>query len=88
MKHFFRVFCLFFSIFWLFFAVFSPRILGHADEVPEKNERMDGEAPDSDILRFLVLGIDRTARLTDSIFLVTLNATEQNARILQIPRDT
>ena len=40
------------------------------------------------VTRFLVMGVDRAARLTDSIFLVALNETENNARILQIPRDT
>lgn len=40
------------------------------------------------ITRFLVMGCDRAARLTDSIFVVTLNETQAKASILQIPRDT
>ena len=40
------------------------------------------------VIRFLVMGVDRTAGLSDSMFLVTLNENERNARILQIPRDT
>ncbi len=40
------------------------------------------------MIRFLVMGVDRTASLCDSMFLVTLNENERNARILQIPRDT
>jgi LCP family protein required for cell wall assembly len=40
------------------------------------------------ITRFLVMGCDRAARLTDSIFVVTLNETQARASILQIPRDT
>ena len=40
------------------------------------------------ITRFLVLGKDRTSKLTDSIFVVTLNETAKQATILQIPRDT
>lgn len=40
------------------------------------------------VLRVLLLGCDRTADLTDSIMLVTLNETKKQASILQIPRDT
>lgn len=40
------------------------------------------------VVRFLVMGRDRAAGLTDSIFVVTLNETAKNATILQIPRDT
>lgn len=40
------------------------------------------------ITRFLVMGCDRAAKLTDSIFVVTLNETQARASILQIPRDT
>ena len=45
----------------------------------EQNER---------ITRFLLLGCDRSTKLTDSILLVTVNETEKTASILQIPRDT
>jgi LCP family protein required for cell wall assembly len=56
----------------------------------------EGEEPTVDvdtvagerITRFLVMGCDRAARLTDSIFVVTLNETQAKASILQIPRDT
>lgn len=40
------------------------------------------------ITRFLVLGTDRAAGLTDSIMLVTVNESENTASVLQIPRDT
>lgn len=40
------------------------------------------------VTRFLVLGRDRAAGLTDSIFVVAINETEKRASILQIPRDT
>ncbi len=40
------------------------------------------------ITRILVMGVDRAARLTDSIFIVTVNEAAREARILQIPRDT
>ncbi len=40
------------------------------------------------ITRILVLGVDRVAGLTDSIFVVTVNEDAEEARILQIPRDT
>ena len=40
------------------------------------------------VLRFLVMGCDRAAGLTDSIFIVTVNETAKQASVLQIPRDT
>lgn len=40
------------------------------------------------ITRFLLLGCDRSTRLTDSILLVTVNESKKEASILQIPRDT
>ncbi|MBQ7336335.1 MAG: LCP family protein [Clostridia bacterium] len=40
------------------------------------------------ITRFLLLGCDRSSKLTDTILLVTLNETARQAHILQIPRDT
>ena len=40
------------------------------------------------ITRFLVLGCDRAAGLTDSMFVITLNQTQKKATVLQIPRDT
>ena len=40
------------------------------------------------VTRFLVMGKDRSAGLTDTIFLVTLDEDARQARILQIPRDT
>ncbi len=38
--------------------------------------------------RFLLLGCDRSTKLTDSILLVTVNETQKDVSILQIPRDT
>ncbi len=40
------------------------------------------------VMRVLLLGCDRTAELTDSIMLVSLNSATHQASILQIPRDT
>ncbi len=40
------------------------------------------------ITRFLVLGCDRAAGLTDSMFVVSINETANEATVLQIPRDT
>ena len=40
------------------------------------------------VVRFFVMGRDRAAGLTDSIFIVTVNETAKQASILQIPRDT
>ena len=88
MKHFFGVFCLFFALFALFFSTFSPVFLGKTEETAVKPAQNEVCEPSLDVLRFLVLGTDQAAGLTDSIFLVTLNKTEKNARILQIPRDT
>jgi len=40
------------------------------------------------VTRILVMGCDRAAGLTDSIFVVTLDEGQKKATILQIPRDT
>lgn len=40
------------------------------------------------VVRFLVLGRDRNAGLTDSIMIVTVNETARQVSVLQIPRDT
>ncbi len=40
------------------------------------------------VTRFLVMGVDSAAKLTDSMFVVTLREGDSTARILQIPRDT
>ena len=39
-------------------------------------------------VRFLVLGRDRAAGLTDSIFVVSVDTRQKQASVLQIPRDT
>lgn len=45
--------------------------------------------PDEDrITRILVLGADRSAGLTDTVFILTLNESTKEASLLQIPRDT
>lgn len=46
------------------------------------------EGREARVTRFLLLGCDRSSRLTDTILLVTLNETARKASILQIPRDT
>ncbi|MBE6602225.1 MAG: LytR family transcriptional regulator [Ruminococcaceae bacterium] len=43
---------------------------------------------DSGVTRFLVMGRDAAAGLTDSIFVVTLNDATRQATVLQLPRDT
>lgn len=53
-----------------------------------ENDTETGRMGADHVIRFLVMGVDRAAGLCDSMFLVTLNEQEKNARILQIPRDT
>ena len=43
---------------------------------------------DGGVTRVLVLGLDRSEALTDSIFIVSVSEPTREARILQIPRDT
>lgn len=63
----------------------SARTRRVADEaVPTSEITSSGER----VTRFLVMGRDRAAGLTDSIFVVALNETAHRASILQIPRDT
>ena len=58
-------------------------------EAKEPLQAVDADTVEGErITRFLVLGCDRAAKLTDSIFVVTLNETQAKASILQIPRDT
>lgn len=45
-------------------------------------------APKTRVTRFLLLGCDRASGLTDSILLVTVNESEHQVGVLQIPRDT
>ncbi len=59
-----------------------PRAMEVASDIP-----VDAAAGDR-ITRFLVLGCDRAAGLTDSMFIVSINETENEAAVLQIPRDT
>lgn len=54
------------------------------DSLPTSEINPEGDR----ITRFLVLGCDRAAKLTDSIFVVALNETAKRASIVQIPRDT
>lgn len=56
-------------------------------------DRREGSVPDRetagrDTVRFLLLGCDRAASLTDSILLVSVTPSIGDFRILQIPRDT
>ena len=56
---------------------------------PQTAAQAEPAATDTDrVVRFLVMGRDRAAGLTDSIFIVTVNETARQASILQIPRDT
>lgn len=72
----FPVFLLLFSVIAL---LFSHLAVSAEEDTAETEER---------VTRFLILGCDRSTRLTDSILLVSLNETAKEARILQIPRDT
>lgn len=47
-----------------------------------------GNTHEGRVTRFLLMGCDRSAKLTDSILLVTVNESARQAKILQIPRDT
>lgn len=49
---------------------------------------VDAADPTDRVTRIAVLGRDRAAGLTDSIFIVTVNETAHRASVLQIPRDT
>jgi len=40
------------------------------------------------VTRFLVMGVDRAAKLADTLFVVTLDESVPRATVLQIPRDT
>ncbi len=44
--------------------------------------------PRDRVTRILLLGCDRASGLADSILIVSINESERNASILQIPRDT
>lgn len=67
----------------------SPSIKGaYGKESETVGETAETVAAGDRVTRFLVLGRDRAAGLTDSIFVVALNETEKRASILQIPRDT
>lgn len=63
-------------LFLLSVGIFQPRAM-------EVNA-----SPEDRVTRFLVMGCDRSTRLTDSIFVVSINERTKEARILQIPRDT
>ena len=52
------------------------------------NGTAEKETEHDRVTRFLLMGCDRSTGLTDSILLVTVNATQNTASILQIPRDT
>ncbi len=61
--------------------------------LPQKTVRSHAEADisvssDAHVTRFLVLGCDRSKKLTDSMMVATINETENTLSILQIPRDT
>ena len=47
-----------------------------------------GETSGKTVRRFLLLGCDRAASLTDAILLASLNTATGDLRLLQIPRDT
>lgn len=83
MKFFLRFFVLFTLISALIFS--TGACIANA---PESRETAIESIGESRITRFLVMGRDRAAGLADSIFVVTLNETQKEASILQIPRDT
>lgn len=89
MKPFLRFFIVFGVTLALIGAGVFPRITKGRAAVESTEPSVDADASqECRITRFLVMGTDRSAKLTDSIFLVTLNESEKNAHILQIPRDT
>lgn len=46
------------------------------------------ECAASRVTRILVMGVDRSARLADSMMLVTVNEEQNSVSVVQIPRDT
>ncbi len=90
MKIFLRIICL-----SLLFAVLItaavvllfPRSVGAEETLPTENENPTRAGADR-VTRFLVMGCDRSAKLTDTMFVLTLNESTAQASILQIPRDT
>ena len=56
--------------------------------IPRDRTRAVASRGSERITRILVMGVDRAAGLTDSMFVVTVNEAAREARILQIPRDT
>lgn len=58
--------------------------------VPHSTETVAAEPvlQASKVTRILVLGCDRSAALTDSILLLSVESPSGNVRVLQIPRDT
>lgn len=79
MKHTRRAFFAFLLLFSVLTLLFSYAAISAEGESTREADH---------ITRFLILGCDRSTRLTDSILLVSLNETEKRAQILQIPRDT
>lgn len=47
-----------------------------------------GRDTDVRVTRVLILGVDRSAHLTDSMMVVTVNETNREVSVVQIPRDT
>lgn len=83
MKFFLRFFILLLVISTLILTM-GAAAMGEANASVMTAHRSQGQR----ITRFLVMGRDRAAGLTDSIFVVTLDETQKKASILQIPRDT
>ena len=71
------------ALFFSTTAAKSPMGIAEPTMRPQENTTQEDR-----ITRFLVMGCDRAANLTDSIFIVSLNETQAKASILQIPRDT
>ncbi|MBQ9773160.1 MAG: LCP family protein [Clostridia bacterium] len=64
-------------------------LLPLAVEALGKGQSMPVSAASGDrVTRILLMGCDRSTKLTDSILLVTVNETQKKASIVQIPRDT
>ncbi len=77
------------SVFWLSFSNITAAAKTERDSLPDPTAPVVADAGGPDrITRFLVLGTDRAAGLTDSILLVTLNETQNTASVVQVPRDT
>ncbi len=65
-----------------------PSFGSRMDSTAKHTQEVAVSAGNGGTVRFLVLGRDRAAGLTDSIFVVSVDTQQKQASVLQIPRDT